>query len=97
MIDLVGHPPSYARVSWAIMTSGSGANLPGNIHGGEARHVASAYFVFVAIDVDGKPRQVPPLTPTSAEEERRMREAEAVSAGLRLAKKQEIDHGRMSG
>jgi acyl-CoA hydrolase len=168
MNDLVGHPPSYARVSLAIMTSGREANLLGNIHGGEVvkladstagavaqrhsagpavtaaldemaflepihvgdivrtfgqvnwagrssmeigvrveaqpwndpaadpLHVASAYFVFVAIDVDGKPRQVPPLTPTSAEEERRMREAE-IRRAHRLAKKQEIDHGRMSG
>ncbi|HET9996372.1 MAG TPA: acyl-CoA thioesterase, partial [Nocardioides sp.] len=148
MTDLVGHPPSYARVSLAIMTSGREANLLGNIHGGEvvkladstagavaqrhsagpavtaaldemaflepihvgdivrtfgqvnwagrssmeigvrveaqpwndpaaeALHVASAYFVFVAIDVHGRPRQVPPLMPTTAEEERRMREAE---------------------
>ncbi|HET9421462.1 MAG TPA: acyl-CoA thioesterase [Nocardioides sp.] len=168
MTDLVGHPPSYARVSLAIMTSGREANLLGNIHGGEvvkladstagavaqrhsagpavtaaldemaflepihvgdivrtfgqvnwagrssmeigvrveaqpwndpaaeALHVASAYFVFVAIDVHGRPRQVPPLTPTTAEEERRMREAE-IRRAHRLAKKQEIDHGRLSG
>jgi acyl-CoA hydrolase len=165
MNDLVGHPPSYARVSLAIMTSGREANLLGNIHGGEvvkladstagavaqrhsagpavtaaldemaflepihvgdivrtfgqvnwagrssmeigvrveaqpwndpaaeALHVASAYFVFVAIDVDGRPRQVPPLTPTSPDEQRRMREAE-IRRAHRLAKKQEIDLGR---
>ena len=163
--DLAGHPPSYARVSLAIMTSGREANLLGNIHGGEVvkladstagavaqrhsagpavtaaldemaflepihvgdivrtfgqvnwagrssmeigvrveaqpwndpaaepLHVASAYFVFVAIDVDGKPRQVPALTPTTAEEERRMREAEFRRAH-RLARKQEIDRSR---
>lgn len=167
MNDLVGHPPSYARVSLAIMTSGREANLLGNIHGGEvvkladstagavaqrhsagpavtaaldemaflepihvgdivrtfgqvnwagrssmeigvrveaqpwndpaaeALHVASAYFVFVAIDVDGRPRQVPPLTPSSPDEQRRMREAE-IRRAHRLAKKQEIDSGRMS-
>jgi len=165
MSDLLGHPPSYARVSLAIMTSGREANLLGNIHGGEVvkladstagavaqrhsagpavtaaldemaflepihvgdivrtfgqvnwagrssmeigvrveaqpwndpaaepLHVASAYFVFVAIDVDGKPRQVPALTPTTAEEERRMREAEFRRAH-RLARKQEIDRSR---
>ncbi len=163
--DLFGHPPSYARVSLAIMTSGKEANLLGNIHGGEVvkladstagavaqrhsagpavtaaldemaflepihvgdivrtlgqvnwagrssmeigvrveaqpwndpaaepLHVASAYFVFVAIDVDGKPRQVPALTPTTAEEERRMREAE-IRRAHRLARKQEIDRSR---
>jgi acyl-CoA hydrolase len=165
MSDLLGHPPSYARVSLAIMTSGKEANLLGNIHGGEVvkladstagavaqrhsagpavtaaldemaflepihvgdivrtfgqvnwagrssmeigvrveaqpwndpaaepLHVASAYFVFVAIDVDGKPRQVPALTPTTAEEERRMREAE-IRRAHRLARKQEIDRSR---
>jgi acyl-CoA hydrolase len=163
--DLAGHPPSYARVSLAIMTSGREANLLGNIHGGEvvkladstagavaqrhsagpavtaaldemaflapihvgdivrtfgqvnwagrssmeigvrveaqpwndpaaeALHVASAYFVFVAIDVDGQPRRVPPLVPTTPEEERRLREAE-IRRAHRLAKKQEIDLGR---
>jgi acyl-CoA hydrolase len=168
MTDLAGHPPSYARVSLAIMTSGREANLLGNIHGGEVvkladstagavaqrhsagpavtaaldemaflepihvgdivrtfgqvnwagrssmeigvrveaqpwndpaaspLHVASAYFVFVAIDTDGKPREVPPLLPTTAEEERRMREAE-IRRAHRLAKKQEIESGRKSG
>ena len=165
MNDSAGHPPSYARVSLAIMTSGREANLLGNIHGGEvvkladstagavaqrhsagpavtaaldemaflapihvgdivrtfgqvnwagrssmeigvrveaqpwndpaaeALHVASAYFVFVAIDVDGRPRHVPPLVATTPEEERRMREAE-IRRAHRLAKKQEIDLGR---
>jgi acyl-CoA hydrolase len=167
MTDLAGHPPSYARVSLAIMTSGREANLLGNIHGGEVvkladstagavaqrhsagpavtaaldemaflapihvgdivrtfgqvnwagrssmeigvrveaqpwndpaaepLHVASAYFVFVAIDVDGKPRQVPPLLPTTPEEERRMREAE-IRRAHRLAKKNEIESSRNS-
>jgi acyl-CoA hydrolase len=165
MTDPAGHPPSYARVSLAIMTSGREANLLGNIHGGEVvkladstagavaqrhsagpavtaaldemaflapihvgdivrtfgqvnwagrssmeigvrveaqpwndpaaepLHVASAYFVFVAIDVDGMPRPVPPLMPTSPEEERRTREAE-IRRAHRLARKQEIDAGR---
>ena len=166
--DLAGHPPSYARVSLAIMTPGREANLLGNIHGGEVvkladstagavaqrhsagpavtaaldemaflepihvgdivrtfgqvnwagrssmeigvrveaqpwndpaaegLHVASAYFVFVAVDVDGRPRAVPPLLPTTPEEERRMREAE-IRRAHRLAKKQEIESGRRSG
>ncbi len=165
MNDSAGHPPSYARVSLAIMTSGREANLLGNIHGGEvvkladstagavaqrhsagpavtaaldemaflapihvgdivrtfgqvnwagrssmeigvrveaqpwndpaaeALHVASAYFVFVAIDVDGRPRAVPPLLPSTPQEERRMREAE-IRRAHRLARKEEIDLGR---
>src|SRR6478609_1932322 len=98
-------PPSYARVSLALMTSGREANLLGNIHGGEIvkladstagavaqRHCGgpavtaaldemaflepvhvgdivrtyaqvSAYFVFVAVDAEGRARPVPPLAP----------------------------------
>ncbi len=165
MTALPGHPPSFARVSLAIMMSGREANLLGNIHGGEIvkladstagavaqrhtagpavtaaldemaflepvhvgdivrtlgqvnwagrssmeigvrveaqpwndpssepLHVASAYFVFVAVDTAGRPRAVPPLLPQSPEEVRRMREAE-IRRAHRLAKKQEIDSGR---
>jgi len=159
-------PPSYARVSLAVMTSGKEANLLGNIHGGEivkladstagavaqrhtggpavtaaldemaflepvhvgdivrtfgqvnwagrssmeigvrveaqpwndpsaeGLHVASAYFVFVAIDERGLPRAVPPLRPETPHEVRRMREAE-IRRAHRLAKKAEIDQGRI--
>jgi acyl-CoA hydrolase len=37
--------------------------------------VATAYLVFVAIDVDGKPRPVPPVIPGDVDDERRFREA----------------------
>ena len=53
-------------------------------------HVASAYFVFVAVDADGRSRTVPPLLPESPDEVRRMREAE-IRRAHRLAKKHEID------
>lgn len=166
--DRVSHPPSYARVSLALMTHSAEANLLGNVHGGEVmkladstagavasrhsggpavtaamdemvflnpvhvgdivrtsaqvnwagrssmeigvrveaqpwndasdhpRHVASAYFVFVAIDADGAPRSVPALEPESPDEVRRMREAE-IRRSHRLARKAEIDSGRSSG
>lgn len=158
-------PPSFSRVSLAMMTSAIEANLLGNIHGGEivkladstagavaqrhsggpavtaaldemaflapvhvgdivrtlgqvnwagrssmeigvrveaqpwndpsaeGLHVASAYFVFVAIHADGQPRAVPPLRPETPAEVRRMREAE-IRRAHRLAKKTEIDQGR---
>lgn len=158
-------PPSYARVSLALMTSGREANLLGNIHGGEivkladstagavaqrhsggpavtaaldemaflapvhvgdivrtqaqvnwagrssmeigvrveaqpwndpsvsALHVASAYFVFVAIDEDGHARQVPPLLPETPDEVRRHREAQ-IRRAHRLARREEIESGR---
>ena len=160
-------PPSYARVSLAIITSEREANLLGNIHGGEimkladstagavahrhsggpavtaamdemaflqpvhvgdivrtfaqvnwagrssmeigvrvetqpwndpsvtSLHVASAYFVFVAIDADGRARQVPGVAPESPDEVRRLREAQ-IRRAHRLAKRQEILTGRES-
>lgn len=39
---------------------------------GQVVHVASAYLVFVAIDDDGRPRDVPPLAPESGEDRRRL-------------------------
>jgi len=163
--ELAARPPSYARVSLAVMTDANAANLLGNVHGGdimkladstagavaqrhsggpavtaamdemaflhpvhvgdivrtfaqvnwagrssmeigvrieaqpwdsaanEPLHVASAYFVFVAIDEHGSPRAVPGLLPQTTEERRRMREAQ-IRRAHRLAKKLEIDQGR---
>ena len=59
----------------------------------EPLHVASAYFVFVAIDADGHPRGVPGLAPETEAEVRRQREA-GIRRSHRLAKKAEIDSGR---
>ena len=63
---------------------------PWNDPSTESLHVASAYFVFVAIDADGRARAVPPLAPETAEEVRRMREAE-IRRAHRLARKEEIE------
>ncbi|GAB2885234.1 acyl-CoA thioesterase [Nocardioides pacificus] len=158
------HPPSYARVSLAMLMHTAEANLLGNVHGGEImkladstagavaqrhsggpavtaamdemvflnpvrigdivrtsaqvnwagrssmeigvrveaqpwddanapRHVASAYFVFVAVDAQGEARTVPALVPETPTEIRRSREAE-IRRAHRLARKQEIDQGR---
>ncbi|HEX5482007.1 MAG TPA: acyl-CoA thioesterase [Terriglobia bacterium] len=42
---------------------------------GERRQTSSAFVTYVAVDVLGKPVPVPPLTPRTAEERRRYREA----------------------
>lgn len=42
-----------------------------NILTGERRHTNSCYITFVAIDGDGRPVKVPPITPESPEEQRR--------------------------
>jgi acyl-CoA hydrolase len=86
-----------AQVNWAGKTSMEvGVRVesePWNQAGTEPVHVASAYLVFVAIDADGRPREIPALAPEDAEEERRMREAE-IRRAHRLARKTEIDEGR---
>ena len=59
----------------------------------EPLHVGSAFFVFVAIDAEGRPRRMPPLEITGPEEERRFREAQ-IRREHRLAAKAEIEAGR---
>lgn len=61
----------------------------------EPRHVASAYFVFVAVDEHGRARPVPALEPEGPEEARRLREAE-IRRQHRLDRRAEILRGRES-
>jgi len=86
-----------AQVNWAGRTSMEvGVRVesePWNQAGTDPVHVASAYLVFVAIDAEGRPRQIPALLPEAPEEVRRMREAE-IRRAHRLARKTEIDAGR---
>jgi acyl-CoA hydrolase len=60
---------------------------------GEARHTSTAYVTMVALDDDGQPTEIPPLVPESAEEQRRMREAEFRRAN-RLVERAQIDRAR---
>lgn len=86
-----------AQVNWAGRTSMEiGVRVeaqPWNDASDAPRHVASAYFVFVAVDGAGDPRPVPALTPETPDERRRMREAE-IRRSHRLAKRREIESGR---
>lgn len=86
-----------AQVNWAGRTSMEvGVRVeaePWNQAGVEPVHVATAYLVFVAIDADGKAREIPPLLPQTADEERRMREAQ-IRRAHRLSSKAEIQAGR---
>jgi uncharacterized protein (TIGR00369 family) len=86
-----------AQVNWAGRTSMEvGVRVetePWNQAGTEPVHVASAYLVFVAVDHDGLPRDVPALLPETPAELRRQREAE-IRRAHRLARKREIDAGR---
>ncbi len=88
---------TFAQVNWAGRSSMEiGVRVEAQPWGSaadEPLHVASAYFVFVAIDPDGGPRPVPGLRPETPDEVRRQREAEIRRAN-RLARKQEIQRGR---
>ena len=87
-----------AQVNWAGRSSMEiGVRVeaqPWNDASDAPRHVASAYFVFVAVDGAG-PATVPGLVPESPDEERRMREAE-IRREHRLARKNAIESGRRS-
>jgi acyl-CoA hydrolase len=62
-----------------------------NVITGVVRHAASAYLTYVALDSNGKPREVPPLILETEEERRRNGEARR-RRDVRLAeKKQEAD------
>ena len=56
-----------------------------NIRSGTRRHTNSSYFTMVAVDEDGRPVAVPPLTPTSETGRRRYEEAQARRKALRSA------------
>ncbi|SCL19137.1 acyl-CoA thioesterase [Micromonospora inyonensis] len=55
--------------------------------------VATAYLVFVAVDVGGAPRPVRPVLPETSEDERRFREAE-IRRAHRLARRRAIQAHR---
>ncbi len=86
-----------AQVNWAGRTSMEvGVRVesePWNRAGTDPVHVASAYLVFVAVDEEGRAREVPGLAPQTPDEVRRMREAE-IRRAHRLARKVEIEAGR---
>ena len=60
---------------------------------GEVRHTSTAYLTMVALDDDGRPTQVPPLTVETETEERRHREAE-LRRRNRLDERRQIQAGR---
>jgi uncharacterized protein (TIGR00369 family) len=64
-----------------------------NYRTGRHVHTSSAYLVYVALDPDGKPTPVPPITAATAEERRRQEEAK-LRREARLARKEAILRAR---
>ena len=68
---------AHAQVNWAGRTSMEvGVRVmaePWNQAGQVAKRVATAYLVFVAVDADGQPRNIPPVLPETDEDRRRFR------------------------
>lgn len=62
----------------------------------ERVHVASAYLVFVAVDAEGRTREVPELTLETPDDRRRHHEAE-IRREHRLARREAIDSSRQAG
>jgi len=91
---------TFAQVNWAGRSSMEiGVRVeaePWNDPDAHALHVASAYFVFVAVDPNGRARPVSGLKPETDDEVRRMREAE-IRRAHRLSKREEIEKGRAAG
>ena len=56
---------------------------------GEREHTSTAYLTVVALDAEGQPTGVPPVTPETPEEERRAREAQ-LRRDNRLAERAQI-------
>ncbi|AGL14652.1 acyl-CoA thioesterase [Actinoplanes sp. N902-109] len=88
---------AYAQVNWAGHTSMEvGVRVTAerwDTAGGEPLTVATAYLVFVGVDVSGQPRTVPPVLPEAPEDQRRFREA-LIRREHRLARRKAIQDAR---
>lgn len=85
-----------AQVNWAGRTSmeiGVRVTAERWDESGPPTHVASAYLVYVGIDVQERPRAVPAVLPETLEDRRRFREAE-IRRENRLARRAAIQESR---
>ncbi|MFI6073762.1 acyl-CoA thioesterase [Actinoplanes sp. NPDC051343] len=92
--DLVS---AYAQVNWTGSSSMEvGVRVTSERWDAAATEpltVATAYLVFVAVDVAGHPRAVPPVLPEDMEDQRRFREA-LIRREHRLARRTAIQKAR---
>jgi acyl-CoA hydrolase len=67
-----------------------------NVRTGEVTHTSAAYITMVALGDDGRPTEVPPVQPETADELRRAREAQ-LRRDNRLAERERIQADRARG
>lgn len=88
---------TFAQVNWAGRSSMEiGVRVeaqPWLSAADDPVHVASAYFVFVAVDEEGRARPVPTLEVEEDADHRRLREAE-IRRAHRLARRADIESAR---
>ncbi|WP_328465357.1 acyl-CoA thioesterase [Actinoplanes sp. NBC_00393] len=88
---------AYAQVNWTGATSMEvGVKLAAERWdqvGGTPLPVATAYLVFVGVDVAGNPRRVPPVLPENPADQRRFTEAR-IRRDHRLARRKAIQQAR---
>ncbi len=88
---------AYAQVNWTGRSSLEiGVRVVAerwDTAGTEPVEVATAYLVFVGVDAANRPRDIPPVLPETAEDERRNREAE-IRRTHRLARREAIAASR---
>ncbi|WP_085945625.1 MULTISPECIES: acyl-CoA thioesterase [unclassified Actinoplanes] len=90
---------AYAQVNWTGKSSMEvGVKVTAerwDVVGATPLPVATAYLVFVAVDVAGKPRAVPPVLSEDPDDRRRFREAE-IRRDHRLARRTAIQKARLT-
>ncbi|GAA2897931.1 acyl-CoA thioesterase [Actinoplanes cyaneus] len=87
---------AYAQVNWTGTSSMEvGVKLVAERWDavGPAIRVGTAYLVFVAVDVAGSPRPVPPVVPSDVDDHRRFKEA-LIRRDHRLARRAAIQKAR---
>jgi acyl-CoA hydrolase len=91
---------AYAQVNWTGTSSMEvGVKLAAerwDVVGSEPITVATAYLVFVAVDVAGHPRRVAPVLPEGPRDEQRFREA-LIRREHRLSRRSAIQKARAEG
>ena len=86
---------AFARVNFAGKTSMEvGVKIIAeNVLTGEKRHTNSCYVTYVALDDKGRPTEVPPIVPVTADEKRRFERAAKRRAARVMDRRYDQGHG----